>query len=169
MPSTAAPPATMVGRVCVLAAAFSFGIFSFAPFPALAGTPKPSSNIFGIPPGTPNSPKVCAMLSPSDLRSLFGKSWVVVPDSGIGPTKHCSWGPRGGTGALTVEMVPAEKYIDGDTAVAGIGDKAHLDDVIGMWRGRAVKGKNAVNFFTRSKGVSRQTALAVLKQLVAHM
>jgi hypothetical protein len=161
MPSTAARSATML-----LAAVFSFGVFGLAPFQAEAGTPKPSG-LFGMPPGVPNSPKVCAMLSPGDLHTIFGQSWVVTPDSGT--AMHCSWRRQGGSGFLTVEFVPAADYINGDTAVPGIGDKAHLDDVIGMWRGRAVKGKNAVNFYTQSKGVSRQKALAVLKQLVAHM
>jgi hypothetical protein len=76
---------------------------------------------------------------------------------------------RGAAGIFTVEVVPASDYVDGDTAVAGIGEKAHLDDVIGNWRARARKGKYAVNYFMPNKGVSRTQALALLKQLVARL
>jgi hypothetical protein len=156
MPSIAARSArtaTTFARLCMVAAACSSCVFALARSPADA-----------------NAANACAMLSPGDLHGFFKKNWVVISNKVTPPEKSsCTWGPPGSYGSLTVQIVPADAYVDGDAKLPGIGDKAALDEVIGMWRGRAVKGKNAVNFFTSSKGVSRNTALAVLKQLVARM
>ncbi|MEA2786379.1 MAG: hypothetical protein QOF71_2483 [Candidatus Eremiobacteraeota bacterium] len=140
-------------QLCVFAAACSGGVVGLAPSAAVA-----------------SSANACALLSPGDVHGFFGKSWVVISRKATPPEKsHCTWGPPGSYGSLTVQVVSAGEYVNGDANLPGIGDKAALDDLIGMWRGRAVKGKNAVNFFTSSKGVSRTTALEVLKRLVARM
>ena len=156
MPSTpvrSARSSATFARLCMFAAACSGGVFGLAPSPAGA-----------------NTANACAMLSPADLHGFFGKNWVVISRKATPPEKsHCTWGPPGSYGKLTVQILAADQYVNGDANLPGIGDKAALDDVIGMWRGRAVKGKNAVNFFTSSKGVSRTTALDVLKRLVARM
>jgi hypothetical protein len=104
------------------------------------------------------------------IRRNVCPAWVVISNKARPPEKSgCTWGPPGSDGSLTVQIVAADQYVAGDANLPGIGDKAALDDVIGMWRGRAVKGKNAVTFFTSSKGVSRMTALDVLKHLVSRM
>ena len=140
-------------RLCIVTVAGAVGVFGLAASPAGA-----------------NAANACAMLSPADLHGFFGKSWVVISRKATPPEKSsCTWGPPGSYGKLTVQVLAADRYVNGDANLPGIGEKAALDDVIGMWRGRAVKGKNAVNFFTSSKGVSRNTALEVLKRLVARM
>jgi hypothetical protein len=136
-----------------------------------------AGGVFGVAPSRAAAagPNACALLSPSDLHRFFGKSWVVVSHKATPPEKsHCQWGPPGSDGKLMVQILPAHQYIDGDAKVPGVGEKAALDNVdfvfgIKLWRGRAVKGDNAVNFTVSSKGVSRSTALDVLKQLVARM
>ena len=156
MPPTAARSARTAGpfaRLCILAALCSGFVFGLAPSPAAA-----------------NGPNACGMLSPADVHRFFAKNWVVISSKATPPEKStCTWGPPGSYGKLTVQIVAADQYVNGDANLPGVGEKAALDNVIGMWRGRAVKGQNAVNFFTSSKGVSRNTALDVLKRLVARM
>lgn len=151
--------AASVARLSLFAAACSVGIFGLAATAAGA-----------------NVPNACAMLSPGDLHRFFGKNWVVLSQKTTPPEKsHCGWGPPGSDRVkLAVQILAAHEYIEGDAKLPGVGEKAALDNVdfvfgIKLWRGRAVKGENAVNFTVSSKGVSRSTALAVLKQLVARM
>ena len=123
----------------------------------------------GSRPAAANSPAVCAMLSPNQLHSWFGKAMKLGSMSDIPQAQGCQWLPAdGGTGSLTAQIVPARYYTepklgDGFKTLAGIGEKAYIVPSLGGWEAGALKGSKAV--VIRTPKTSRANAISVLKTL----
>jgi hypothetical protein len=119
-----------------------------------------------------NSPSVCAMLSPSDLRAWWGKDMAVRPATDLPQAAACDWGATdGGGGLLTVRIVPPSYYTEpklgkGFKRLTGIGDKAYVAPQLGGWVAGAVKGKLAVVIQVDGGKSTEATAVTVLKTLV---
>ncbi len=114
------------------------------------------------------NPKVCAMLSASDLRGWWGKEMTVSKEPGI---VDCQWVPADGSqGTLTVQIVPARYYDEpklgnGFKKLPGIGDGAYVVNDLG-WVAGALKGKKAVVIRVSGGKTTRDTAVTILKKLV---
>ena len=115
------------------------------------------------------NPKVCAMLSASELRGWFGKEMTVSKLPGI---VDCQWVPAAGSdGSLTVQIVSARYYEEpslakGFTKLRGIGDGGFVAKDFPKWRAGAWKGKKAVMIGVDGEKTTRETAIAILKTLV---
>jgi hypothetical protein len=114
------------------------------------------------------NPKVCAMLSASELRGWWGKEMTVSTVPGI---VDCQWVPAdGSTGSLTVQIVSARYYNEpklgtGFKKLAGIADRAFVVNSLGGWSAGALKGKKAVVIGVDGGKTTRDTAVTILKTL----
>ncbi len=126
-------------------------------------------------PANANSAKLCAMLSPGELHSWFGKAYHVRPSDDYPERQTCAWAPVDGSlGTLLVLTAPADYYstassVDGPKKLQGIGEKAYVGKLFGGWTAGALKGTKIVKLNLPAGIGTEKTAVAVLKTLVSRM
>ena len=126
----------------------------------------------GSRPAAANSPAVCAVLSPNQLQSWFGKAMKLGNMADIPQSQGCQWVFADGDhrSSLTVQIVPARYYLEpnGLKRVPGIGQKAYVaPSFADGWEAGALKGSKAVVIGTPK--TSQANAIAVLKKFAAKL